>query len=237
MFFEKTHKSHYIMEPGGAPEDADAAYPETEGYDEFVSSHNSALEKLASLRSDLDTESHLRTNIKLLEESGHLMRWFALKNSEDPALMTASAAREELRLQARQAFLVDAACDAANHHYQMKHGTGFATSSADLQASAQQGINMLFRALQLPGDPMQVRRKLSEKVDDHLILLKKRIIKLRVEEEKERRRKLQQKLAEAKAAAAAEAKRKKNSQCRSMFAIVLGLVLAAAWVQSMQHSL
>ena len=96
---------------------------------------------------------------------------------------------------------------------------------------------MLFRALQLPGDPMQVRRKLSEKVDDHLILLKKRIIKLRVEEEKERRRKLQQKLAEAKAAAAAEAKRKKNSQCRSMFAIVLGLVLAAAWVQSMQHSL
>ena len=144
---------------------------------------------------------------------------------------------QELRLQARQLFLVDAACDAANHHYRMKHGTDFATSSADLQASAQQGIYMLFRALQMPGDPMHIQHKLSEKVDEHLILLKKRIIKLRVAQEKEKRRKQQQKQAEAKAAAAAEAKRKKDSQYRSVFVAVLLLALAAAWVQSMQGSL
>ena len=219
------------------PEDADEAYPETEGYDEFVSANGDALEKLANLRSDQETESHLKGNIHLLQESGHVFRWFMLKSSEDPALMTSSAAKEELRLQARQLFLVDAACDAANHHYMMKHGTGFAMNAADLQASAQQGVYMLFRALQMPGDPMRVRPKLSEKVDDHLMLLKKRIIKLRVKQEKEKKRKQQQKLAEAKAAAAAEAKRKKDSQYRSVFAVVLLLALAAAWVQSMQGSL
>ena len=95
---------------------------------------------------------------------------------------------------------------------------------------------MLFRALQLPGDPMQVRRKLNEKVDEHLMLLKRRMIKLRIDEEKEKRRKQEQKLAESKAVAADEAKRKKNSQYRSMLAALLLLGLAAAWVQSMHGS-
>lgn len=90
---------------------------------------------------------------------------------------------------------------------------------------------MLFRALQLPGDPMQVRRKLTEKVDNHVHLLKKRVVKQRVEREKEERRKSEQRAAEAEARAITE-KRKKGSQFKGAIAVVVLLAIAAAWVQS-----
>ena len=214
-------------------EDAAAAFPEAEGYDEFVHSHHEVLQRLADLRSDQDTEALLRSNIKLLEESGHVARWMTLRDINDPALIDSGGATYvELQLRARQVFLLDAACDAANHHYRMKHGTDLATSVAEVQASAKEGIHMLFRALELPGDPMKVRRKLSEKVNEHLFLLKKRLIMHRAKKEQEQRVEEERRCAEARPATEAEVRVRKRTNVRFYFAVSALLALAATWVQS-----
>ena len=247
--------------------DADAAYPETEGFDDFVRENQAHLEKLEALRSDSETQEHMQQHVQLLEGSGHTQRWFMLRGCESEALLKpGTPEHEELRAAARQLFLLDAACDAANHHFRavcaqsnpgsrsckdkndplltaclntcrismcvQKHGDSFVTDAADLQLSAKEGIKMLFRALGLTNDPMKVRQKLTEKVDNHVHLLKKRVVKQRVEKEKEERRKVEQRAAEAEARAMTE-KRQKGSQFKGVFAMVLLLAIAAAWVQSM----
>ena len=222
-----------MQDPAGPPEDADAAYPETEGYHEFVEKHKGALERLYSLRSDAATEKCMRENIALLEGSGHTQRWFMLRACENPALLKAGTADEELLQSSRQLFLLDAACDAANHHFHTKFGASHATSVSDIQESALQGVERLFRALQIPGDPLQLKKKLEEKVSGHIFLLKKRLVKKRVQAEKETRRKAQQKKAEAEALRETEARKKRQTQCKSAAVVVTLLVLMAAWAQSL----
>lgn len=100
--------------------DADAAYPETEGYEDFVRKNQAPLEKLEALRSDVETQEHMRQHVQLLEGSGHTQRWFMLRGCESEALLKpGTAEHEDLRAASRQLFLLDAACDAANHHYRM----------------------------------------------------------------------------------------------------------------------
>ena len=142
----------------------------------------------------------------------------------------------ELRLEARQLFLLDAACDAANSYYlRIHHGKDdLATDPVELRAAAIQGVIMLFQMLGLPQDRMQLRPLLDLKQNHYIGQLVKRVARQREEAEAERRRASQRKESErraAEAAAAAEAReaaRKRRRLSVGAMAVLLMAGLAGA---------
>ena len=68
-------------------EDADVAYPEHSGYEEFVREHAKTLENFATLRDDSSTEKLLRKHLQLILESSHTMvRSRAVRRPHEEAL-------------------------------------------------------------------------------------------------------------------------------------------------------
>ena len=244
-------------------ETADGQYPERSGYAEFVEEHAEALEKFVTIKDDLHTEAHLRAYTELMLNSEHTgvcscsqtlgaptsmipmrgltplhalcsapaQRFFMLRNSE----MVAKGRTANLKHEARQLFLMDAACDAANAHFmRMNQGREtFAQSQDELRVSASAGITMLFNALRMPGDPMQLNAKLAVKSQEYIGSLVKRVAKQRKEEEARKEELARRKRAEAEAAreharaAELDAKRKRRADMVGMTLVLLMLFGAA----------
>ena len=78
--------------------------------------------------------------------------------------------------------------DAANAVFSKNNGSAHATSTEELRQCADLGISMLVRGLSIRGDPMQMRPKLSEKVNTYIGHLVKRIARQREAAEAEKRR-------------------------------------------------
>ena len=192
-------------------ENLDTTYPEQAGYHDFIESKEAALQKFACLSSYAETERYMKATPELLQESAHTGRWFMLQCSE----MVANAKTKDLRQYAMQLFLLDAACDAANASFMRAHGMQadvHASSPAELRECALAGVAMLFRGLALPGDPMQLRPKLADKVNKLTSQLVKRVAKQReaadAARKHEAREREQEKRAEAELA---RSKRRKNT--------------------------
>ena len=113
--------------------------------------------------------------------------------------MVAASETSALREEARQLFLVDAACDAANAHYMRAFGSSHAVDPERLAACAREGLRMLFHAIGQPGDPMQLQSKLEKKGLDYIGMLVKRVAKLRKQEDDRREQLAARKLAEREA--------------------------------------
>lgn len=119
-------------------------FPETDGYHDFVENHEAALIALASAKSDADAVRLMMSHVELLQESAHTGRWFALRNCEQ----LTSGRVETLRLEARQFFLLDAACDAANAHFMRSRGpNASAESQEELLAAVRPSIHACARQL------------------------------------------------------------------------------------------
>jgi hypothetical protein len=212
--------------------DADEAYPETEGYTALISQHVDALDKLASITDESETQAHLSKHIELLEGNAHTGRYFMLKTTEQIKSDAPAGLRRRV---AFQLFLVDAACDAANAHFMKVHGPGHATNAEDLRTSAAQGIKMLFQALKAPGDPMQLRPKLDAKVEEYIGLICKRVVRERkraaeekVTLEKQRQSQLAAEVERAKARRADERARRQRAVVAFLFVL---LALGFTFVQ------
>lgn len=140
---------------GSLPSDeltADQSYPQEAGYDEFIKEHAAALDALCVCKDDESTKDLLLQNLELLLSSGHVGRWFMLRHSD---MLQAGGAGAVLQAEARQFFILDCACDAANAYFMRMHGQ-FAQDRAHLLSSAAEGVKMCFAALQVP-DPIRAR--------------------------------------------------------------------------------
>ncbi len=152
-----------------APAAGDAsAYAELEGYGDFVERHSSDMTAYAGLRDDEETQKFLRAHVYLALENGHVSRWFYLRHVE---LERRGGKEELLRAEARQCNLLDMVCDAANNAYSRKHpGTAFASSKAEMELAAREGMQMAFLALlgpttwQTPPGLMKMRDQFQKKV-------------------------------------------------------------------------
>lgn len=138
---------------------------------------------------------------------------------------------KDLKPTARQLYLLDAACDAANSHFlRMNAGQDRHASRAELRASASAGLTMLSRALVMPGDPMKLRPALDAKVATFIGQLIKRVAKQREKvaaaKAQETRRRADERRAEE--AALAEATRKRTRHNVGAMLIVAMLLLAGA---------
>lgn len=215
----------------GPPLSPDEQWPETEGYHEFAELHANSLAAYAGLRDLRDTEKFLKKHLSLMEGSGHVGRWFLLRHT---AAAAARAPDDELRLEARQFFLLDTACDAANAHFVRLHGPGAHGTTESIRASAKEGIKMLFQlVLKGPVDPLGVRPRLEQNVARWAERVAVRAEEQRAREvaeavKKARRRREQQEAeraveAERQVAAAARGR----SHCRTV-SMLTGLVLLAA---------
>ena len=222
---------------GGLKEDADQAYPEQAGYSEFIAEQQSTLEAFAGLGGgggdDRQTAAFMTEHLSLLLESAHTGRFFMLRNSQ----MVESGETKHLKQEARQLFLLDAACDAANAAFMganRGNPNAMAADPVTLRASAKEGVNMLFRALTIPNDPMQLRQKLDKKVTEYIGLLVKRVAKLRKQRAEEERIKQERKQAEklAREAEAAAKQRRQRSLGLSGTLLLFMLVLALVFFWS-----
>lgn len=143
--------------------DADEAYPETDGYDDFVRKHSASMAELCAISDEASTLMFLKSHLQLMLGSGHFGRWLMLRHTE--MLQSGAKAGAVLSSEAFQFFLLDCACDAANAFFVRKHGAAaLANNQAELLTTATEGVNMLARALSLPGDPMRMRDKLNSNV-------------------------------------------------------------------------
>jgi hypothetical protein len=143
--------------------------------------------------------------------------------------MVAAKDTKHLKSEARQLFLLDAACDAANAHFTRTHGAAqYATEPNALRASAAQGTFMLLNALSAPGDPMRMRDNLDKRVNAYVGQVIQRVAKLRkeaaAEEERQAARKQaarEAELREVEEAAAEAARKRKRASCRQMLVYML----------------
>lgn len=222
--------------------DADEQYPEKSGYADFVAEHLQDLEKFASLRDEAETEKFMGSHTSLMLSAEHTGRWFMLRATEQ---LATPGGVGNCRLESRQLFLMDAACDAANATFmRMAGGDAHASSNAQLEMCATKGVEMLFNALNIPQDPMQLRPKLDMKVQSYIGSIIKRVAKERKraaaeEEERARRKAAEQRAAANMAAAdaAAEVKRKKAFSLPIAIVLVMFVPLLAMAMQQMSTRL
>lgn len=224
-----------IMAPA-SPSDTDleSSYPETDGYAAFVEENEQALDRLASLKGGIATEQHMKHNLQLLLESGHTGRWFMLKCTA----MMEEGNTANLRSIVRQLYFLDAACDAANAHFFQSRGSREATASSsdELRMCASMGISMLARAVELPGDPMQMQQKLDMKVAAFIGQLVKRVAKQReaaaaAKKEQARRREDERRAAEREADEERARKRMRLSVSGVVLVLMLLISCAMAFSQ------
>jgi hypothetical protein len=186
------------------PQDADAAYPEVDGYADFVAEQGPHLESYCRLRDNKDIVQHLQANVQLMEGSEHVGRWFMLRHSD---ALTRNDGKEILA-EAKNFFLFDAACDAANHDYLMRHGDTHVTSREDLRNAARAGVQMLYGVLRMPGTH-PIEQGVQKRSREYVGLIIKRVAKLKEQAKEEEQQREEQRKREREAAARMQAEQAK----------------------------
>ena len=144
--------------------------------------------------------------------------------------LVANGETQNLKNAVRQYYFLDAACDAANAHFVRTHGQAHAHSSADIRASAEQGITMLFRALTIPGDPMQLRPKTEKKANEYIGQLVQRVAKLRKASEAKtakRKKEAEEERLAVEAEAAERARKARRNNLSGTMLLLFVLLLAS----------
>ena len=136
-------------------------------------------------------------------------------------------------------FILDAACDAANAAFMMKHGpNAFATDPEELRKVALQGLDMTFHILTLPTHPMQLRPKLEAKVKEYIKMIIGLVAKKREQQQADRLLLEEQRKREAEAEREMEAERARQAAKHAAAKLTLHRVIilistllafAAAW--------
>ena len=213
---------------GMMDETAEARYPETEGYTEWIERHEQELETFAGLRGDDASRKFLEQRLHFAQESGHVGRWFMLRHTE----MYANGESDLVRAEARQLQLLDTSCDAANAHFVRLHGTGHASDSAQIRASAREGIKMAFSMLGSPmGAQSGMHQRFAQLTDEYIARIIARHKAQKKEVERARRMAAREREKELAAIAAAEKAARRKPMRNLLLLCLLVLMVAMSFNQ------